>query len=139
MIKNAEQYGSQLTIGDDPRITHSGYYLRKYKVDELPQLVNVLLGDMSLVGPRPEVPKYACLYTQEQKSILDQMPGLTDPASIKYRDEGKLLGQSGDPERIYLYHIMPEKIKINSEYMVHASLWSDIKIVLKTIKACLIQ
>jgi len=137
MIDHEEKNGSQLTIGDDLRITRSGYWLRKFKIDELPQLFNVLMGDMSLVGPRPEVPMYVSQYTAEQRRILDQIPGLTDPASIKYRDESKLLGQSRDPERIYLEHIMPEKIKINSEYMVHASLWGDIKIVLKTIKACL--
>lgn len=137
MILNAEQNGSQLTVGDDPRITRCGRYLRKYKVDELPQLLNVLLGDMSLVGPRPEVPKYVCLYTDEQRSILAQKPGITDPASIKYWCENELLDQSKNPERTYLEDIMPEKIRINAEYMLHANLWSDIKVVLKTIRACL--
>jgi len=137
MIEHAEKNGSQLTIGDDPRITRSGYWLRKFKIDELPQLFNVLMGDMSLVGPRPEVPKYVSLYTLEQRRILDQIPGITDPASIKYCDENRLLSQSLDAEKNYRENIMPEKITINLEYAVNATLWSDTKVILKTIAVCL--
>lgn len=136
MMKHAEKDGSQLTIGDDPRITRSGYWLRKFKIDELPQLFNVLMGDMSLVGPRPEVPVYVSLYTAEQRRILDQIPGITDPASIRYRDENRLLSQSSDAEKTYRDDIMPEKIKINLEYAANASLWSDTKVILKTIAVC---
>lgn len=137
MIEHAEKNGSQLTIEDDPRITRSGYWLRKFKIDELPQLFNVLMGDMSLVGPRPEVPKYVSLYTLEQRRILDQIPGITDPASIKYCDENRLLSQSLDAEKTYRENIMPEKITINLEYAVNATLWSDTKVILKTIAVCL--
>jgi lipopolysaccharide/colanic/teichoic acid biosynthesis glycosyltransferase len=136
MIDHAEKDGSQLTIGDDPRITRSGYWLRKFKIDELPQLFNVLMGDMSLVGPRPEVPRYVSLYTVEQRRILDQIPGITDPASIRYRDENRLLSQSSNAEKTYRDDIMPEKIKINLEYTANATLWSDIKVILKTITVC---
>ena len=137
MIEHAEKNGSQLTIENDPRITRSGYWLRKFKIDELPQLFNVLMGDMSLVGPRPEVPKYVSLYTLEQRRILDQIPGITDPASIKYCDENRLLSQSLDAEKNYRENIMPEKITINLEYAVNATLWSDTKVILKTIAVCL--
>lgn len=107
-----------LTVGGkDGRITPVGYFIRKYKIDELPQLFNVLKGDMSLVGPRPEVRKYVALYNSEQMRVLSARPGITDPASIKYRNENDLLAQADDPERFYVEKIMPDKLKINLEYM----------------------
>jgi len=133
MVVDAEKIGKPLTVGRDPRITRVGYWLRKFKLDELPQLFNVLVGEMSLVGPRPEVPKYVALYTPEQRKVLDLVPGITDPASIKYRDESEILGRSPDPDRTYLEEIMPEKIRLNLEYAAHATVWSDFIIVLKTL------
>lgn len=133
MIVNAERVGKPLTVGRDPRITRIGYWLRKFKLDELPQLINVFLGEMSLVGPRPEVPKYVALYNAEQKRVLDLMPGITDPASIKFKDENELLAQADDPEKFYIEKIMPEKIHLNLEYAERATLWSDFLIILQTL------
>ena len=133
MRKNAEKMG-QLTIGDrDPRVTNSGYYLRKYKLDELPQLFNVLFGTMSLVGPRPEVKKYVLLYTEEQRKVLQVKPGITDLASLEYFKESELLAASSDPETTYIKEIMPEKLKLNLEYLHRASIITDLGIVLKTV------
>ena len=133
MRKNAEKMG-QLTIGDrDPRVTNSGYYLRKYKLDELPQLFNVLFGTMSLVGPRPEVKKYVLLYTEEQRKVLQVKPGITDLASLEYFKESELLAASSDPETTYIKEIMPEKLKLNLEYIHRASIITDLGIVLKTV------
>ena len=134
MSVNAEKIGPQITVGRDPRITGLGRLLRKAKVDELPQLFNVLTGDMSLVGPRPEVPRYVSLYSQNQKRVLELMPGITDPASIKYRDESEILAESPDPEMTYIGVIMPEKIKINLAYGLEATVSSDFKVVLKTLQ-----
>lgn len=133
MRKNAEKMG-QLTIGDrDPRVTNSGYYLRKYKLDELPQLFNVLFGTMSLVGPRPEVKKYVLLYTEEQRKVLQVKPGITDLASLEYFKESELLAASSDPETTYIKEIMPEKLKLNLEYIHRAGIITDLGIVIKTI------
>ena len=122
-----------LTVGSrDPRITNVGYYLRKYKLDELPQLFNVLFGDMSFVGPRPEVKKYTDLYTPEQKKVLSVRPGITYYASIKFRNENDLLASSDDPEKLYIEEIMPEKLKLNLEYINDNHILKDIKIILDT-------
>jgi len=133
MVVNADKLGKPLTVGRDPRITRVGYWLRKFKLDELPQLLNVLLGEMSLVGPRPEVPQYVALYTPEQRRVLDLVPGITDPASIKFANEAELLAEASDPEKFYIEHIMPTKIRLNMEYASHATLWSDILVILKTL------
>lgn len=127
--------GSLVTIGGrDPRITRSGYYIRKYKLDELPQLINVFVGDMSLVGPRPEVRHYVDYWTPEQMHVLDVRPGITDPASIKFRNENELMAQAEDPEDYYIRVIMQEKIKLYLEYVENASFWYDIKLIFKTFK-----
>lgn len=124
-----------LTIGDrDPRITSLGYYIRKYKLDELPQLVNVLKGDMSLVGPRPQVRKYVNLYTPEQMRVLDIRPGITDLASIKYRNESELLGKLNDPNKYYTEVIMQDKLRINLQYIENNNLLNDIAIIFCTFK-----
>jgi len=134
-MRNDSEKKGQLTIGSrDPRITGIGYFLRKAKLDELPQLINVLKGDMSLVGPRPEVRKYVDLYTEEQKKVLLVRPGITDYASLKYFEESDLLAKSAEPEKTYIEVIMPEKLKINLEYIDKVSLGEDIRIIFKTIK-----
>jgi lipopolysaccharide/colanic/teichoic acid biosynthesis glycosyltransferase len=126
--------GGLITIGNrDPRVTSSGYYLRKYKLDELPQLINVFLGDMSIVGPRPEVRKYVELYTPDQLKVLSVKPGITDPASIKYRNENELLGNAADPEDYYVKVIMPDKLKYNLKYIGDQSFGYDLKLVLQTL------
>lgn len=125
--------GSLVTIGGrDPRITRSGYFIRKFKIDELPQLINVIVGDMSLVGPRPEVRHYVNYWTPEQMHVLDVRPGITDPASIKYRNENELLAQAEDPEKYYIEVIMQEKIKLYLEYTEKSSFWYDIKLIFQT-------
>jgi len=130
---------SLLTIGSrDPRITRAGYWLRRYKLDELPQLINVLAGEMSLVGPRPEVPHYVARYTADQRRVLELQPGITDPASLRYRHESEILAQAPDPERLYVEQIMPEKIRLNLEYADRASLWSDLAILVQTL-FCLLR
>lgn len=118
--------------GHDPRVTRSGYYIRKYKLDELPQLINVFLGDMSLVGPRPEVRKYVDMYTMEQLHVLDVRPGITDMASICYRNENELLAQASDPEMYYLNVVMPDKLRINLEYVKSHTFFGDCRLILKT-------
>lgn len=124
-----------ITIGEkDNRITKIGFILRKYKLDELPQLWNVFIGDMSLVGPRPEVKKYTDLYTEEQKQVLQVRPGITDWASIKYVDENKILGESKDPDEAYVNLIMPNKIKLNMVYIQHQTLGEYFKIIFTTFK-----
>lgn len=137
MRKNAESKG-QLTVGmKDNRITRSGYFIRKYKIDELPQLVNVFLGEMSVVGPRPEVPKYVLLYNEEQQNVLSIKPGITDFASIEYVRENELLSQSPNPEKTYIEEIMPAKLALNLKYVREQSFLTDMKIILQTIKAIL--
>ena len=123
-----------LTVGNrDSRVTHLGYFLRKYKIDELPQLFNVLSGTMSLVGPRPEVPKYVDLYTTEQLTVLSVKPGITDYASIEYSNENEILAKSANPEQTYLAEIMPHKLSLNLKYINEKSFTTDLKIIFKTI------
>jgi lipopolysaccharide/colanic/teichoic acid biosynthesis glycosyltransferase len=137
MYLNSEQKG-QLTIGKkDPRITGIGYILRKYKIDELPQLINVLTGEMSIVGPRPEVRKYVDLYTPEQLKVLSVKPGITDYASIKYIDENKLLSMSDNPEKLYIDVIMNEKIELNLNYINKRNLIHYLRIIALTLKKIL--
>ncbi|SHK32618.1 Sugar transferase involved in LPS biosynthesis (colanic, teichoic acid) [Anaerobranca californiensis DSM 14826] len=133
MVVDADKKGMQITVGKDSRITKSGYVLRKFKLDELPQLINVLFGDMSFVGPRPEVPKYVALYDENQKSVLKVKPGITDIASIEYRDENTLLGESDNPEKTYIEEVMPTKLKLNMEYIRNISIVNDVKLIFKTI------
>lgn len=126
--------GRQITVGErDPRITRFGYFIRRYKIDELPQLINVFLGDMSVVGPRPEVRKYVDLYSEEQRKVFQVRPGITDLASIKYRNENELLSQVDDPDTYYIDVIMPDKLTINLEYIRHQSFMGDIKIIFNTL------
>ncbi len=135
MYTDADKKGL-LTVGQrDSRITKVGYTLRKYKVDELPQLFNVLLGDMSLVGPRPEVRKYVDMYNAEQQKVLSVKPGITDYASIEYVNENELLKNAIDPEQLYIDEIMPEKLRLNLKYIAENSFVNDIKIILNTLKA----
>lgn len=125
---------SLITIGDrDPRVTRAGYYIRKFKFDELPQLWNVLIGDMSLVGPRPEVRRYVDLYTDEQRTVLAVRPGITDYASIEYIDENRLLAQAEDPDKTYIEEIMPAKIALNMRYINHQTIGEYFKIIFLTI------
>lgn len=134
MCQGADK-GSLVTIGGrDPRITRSGYFIRKYKIDELPQLINVLLGDMSLVGPRPEVRHYVNYWTKEQMRVLDVRPGITDPASIRFRNENELMQKADNPEEYYINVIMQEKIKLYLEYVANASFLYDIKLIFETFK-----
>lgn len=119
--------------GHDPRVTRSGYYIRKYKLDEFPQLINVFIGDMSLVGPRPEVRKYVDMYTPEQLRVLDVRPGITSLASLRYRNENELLAQAEDPDRCYVEKVMPDKLAIDLEYVPKANLLTDIKLIFATI------
>lgn len=128
--------GSLVTIGGrDPRVTRSGYFIRKFKVDELPQLINVFIGDMSLVGPRPEVRHYVNYWTKEQLHVLDVRPGITDPASIKFRNENELLEKAEDPEKYYIEVIMQEKLRLYLEYVENHSFWYDIKLIFQTFAA----
>jgi len=133
MRVDAPGRGGQLTVGDDPRITRVGSVLRKYKIDELPQLINVFRGDMSLVGPRPEVPRYVARYDERQRAVLDVRPGITDPASIAYRDENAILAAASDPEAVYVREIMPAKLEMNLDYLARRSLLSDLGIILDTL------
>lgn len=135
MIVNAEASGAQITVAKDRRITRSGAFLRKYKLDELPQLFNVWKGDMSLVGPRPEVPKYVALYTPEQRHILEVRPGITDLASIQFRHESELLAAAANPEAAYIEEIMPKKLALNQQYVLQSNLKLDCRIILKTFAA----
>jgi lipopolysaccharide/colanic/teichoic acid biosynthesis glycosyltransferase len=124
---------SSLTIGADPRITRAGKYLRASKIDELPQLLNVVKGDMSLVGPRPEVPRYVELFRPDYEHILKVRPGLTDLASLKYSDEASILGQSANPEGDYVARLLPDKIRLAKEYIQRSSLLFDAKLIVETI------
>lgn len=133
MITDAEAQGLQLTVGADSRVTKVGQFLRKTKIDELPQLLNVLIGQMSFVGPRPEVRRYVELYSEYQRNILRIRPGITEEASIVYRNENEVLANSSEPEQTYINEIMPEKIALNMNYMINMSLWYDLKLIFKTI------
>jgi len=138
MVVDAEKQGVKVTTGNDPRITKSGQWLRKFKLDELPQLFNVLKGEMSLVGPRPEVPEYVDFYTEEQKKIvLSVLPGITDKASIEFRNENEILSGSEDPVRDYREKVLPIKLKYYVDYVRERSLWLDFKIIIRTIIAIL--
>ncbi len=133
MKTDADKF-TAITVGQrDPRITRAGYFLRKYKLDELPQLLNVLKGEMSLVGPRPEIEKFVVLYDQEQQKVISVKPGITDYASIEFRNENQLLEGKPDPVDFYIREIMPVKLKLNLEYIRDQSLWVDIKIIFRTI------
>jgi len=137
-MRNDASKSGLLTVGGrDPRITRIGFYLRKFKIDEIPQLVNILKGEMSIVGPRPEVRKYVNLYTPRQMEVLNVRPGLTDLASIKYVNENDILGKSDDPEKTYIEKIMPEKIELNLQYIENQSFIYDIKLIFKTFGAIL--
>ncbi|NLK95026.1 MAG: sugar transferase [Clostridiales bacterium] len=137
MVNNAESLGKQITVGGDSRITKVGGFIRKFKIDELPQLFNVLFGNMSFVGPRPEVPKYVNLYSDEEKAILEVKPGITDLASLKYSNENDILAKVEEPEKYYIDVIMKDKIKLNLEYIEKSNLFYDIKIIFKTIIKCI--
>ena len=137
MRPDADKLG-KLTVGmRDPRVTRVGFFLRKYKLDEFPQFVNVLKGDMSIVGPRPEVKEYVDLYTDEQRKILDVKPGITDYASLEYFDENRLLGESPDPKKTYIEEIMPDKLRLNQKYLANPTLSHDLKIMWRTAKKML--
>ncbi|MFL5753155.1 MAG: sugar transferase [Bacteroidia bacterium] len=133
MRSGSDKKGLLTVGGHDSRITRSGYFLRKYKLDELPQLINVMKGDMSLVGPRPEVRKYVELYDPEQKKVLSVRPGITDYASIEYSDENELLAKAADPEQTYIHEVMPAKLKLNAKYIAEQGLLTDLKIIFRTI------
>ncbi|MFM7388500.1 MAG: sugar transferase [Bacteroidota bacterium] len=132
MKPNADREG-KLTVGErDPRVTRMGTFIRKYKLDEFPQFINVLKGEMSVVGPRPEVLEYVAQYSDEQRRVLDFKPGITDLASITYFEENKLLANATDPQQTYIEEIMPKKIRINLAYQATATVWSDLVVVWKT-------
>jgi len=134
LVANAEKIGGPSTADDDPRITKVGRLIRKYKLDELPQLINVLKGEMSFVGPRPEVPFYVKMFTEEERTILSLRPGITDWASLWNPDEGAILAGSSDPEKTYMEKIRPEKIRLQLRYVRERSFWADLKIILLTLK-----
>ncbi len=133
MVAGADRKGRLVTVGGDARVTPVGRWIRRLKLDELPQLLNVLRGEMSLVGPRPEVQRYVDLYTAEQRPVLDLVPGITDPASIKYRDEEAVLAGYDDPDRAYVEVVMPDKIAINLSYAARATVLSDLAVILRTL------
>ena len=132
MRTGADKSG-QLTIGNDARVTTVGRFIRKFKIDEFPQLINILKGEMSVVGPRPEVPKYVAMYTADQKKVLSVLPGLTDYASLEYLDEQKVLGASVDPEKTYVEEVMPKKLALNLKYILERGFSLDVKLIFKTI------
>lgn len=133
MVHDAPARGGSITVDKDPRITRVGQFLRKTKVDELPQLINVLKGDMALVGPRPEVPHYVELFRRDYEEILKIRPGITDLASLKYRDEAAILEQSENPEEEYLRRVLPEKIQLAKDYMKQSSFFFDVTLIFKTL------
>jgi lipopolysaccharide/colanic/teichoic acid biosynthesis glycosyltransferase len=133
MRKDADKLG-KLTVGRDPRITQSGHFLRKFKLDEFPQFINVLKGEMSIVGPRPEVKEFVDLYTENQQQILNVKPGITDYASVEYFNENEILGKSEDPHKTYIEIIMPAKIELNKKYLANPTLANDLSIMWRTFK-----
>ena len=133
MHVNAENKGLLTVGGSDARITFLGYYLRKFKVDELPQVINVLKGDMSIVGPRPEVRRYVDLYNQEQRKVLLVLPGITDYASIAFRNENEILAAAADPEYLYIHEIMPRKIELNATFITNRNIKEYFSIIFKTV------
>ena len=135
MVEDAPQGGPQITVGADPRITRAGHFLRRSKLDELPQLIDVLMGTMSLVGPRPEVPRYVAMYPAALRDkVLSVRPGITDPASIEYRDENTLLAQADDPERVYVEQVMPAKLRYAAQYVDQMSVPNDVRLILATLR-----
>lgn len=135
MVVDAENRGPQITVGKDSRVTRLGQWLRKYKIDELPQLIDVWLGHMSLVGPRPEVPRYVAEYPDDIRSVvLSVRPGITDRASIEFKDENIILGRSSDPHKAYLEHVLPKKLNFYVDYVNNQSFFGDIKIILRTVR-----
>jgi len=132
MVQDSSTRGQSITVGDDPRITRMGWFLRKTKIDELPQLINVLRGEMTFVGPRPEVPQYVELFRQDYEEILKVRPGITDLASIKYRDEAALLAQAENPEEEYVTRVLPDKINLGKEYIRRSSVLFDLTLMFKT-------
>ena len=134
MRPDSDKLGLITVGGRDPRVTRSGYYIRKYKLDEFPQLINVFLGDMSLVGPRPEVRKYVEMYTPEQMKVLSVRPGITSLASIRYRNENDILAAAEDPDKCYIEQVMPDKLAIDLEYVKQATLLNDIRLIFSTFK-----
>lgn len=134
MYTDADKKGLLTVGGRDPRVTPVGYYLRKFKLDELPQLFNVLFGSMSLVGPRPEVRKYVEMYNEEQKRVLEVKPGITDYASLEYINENELLAKSENPEQTYINEIMPAKLKLNMRYIQETGLLTDLTIITRTVQ-----
>jgi len=135
MVQNADRVGLSLTVGEDPRVTRVGRLIRKLRFDEFSQLLNVLNGSMSLVGPRPEVRKYVDVYTPEYMATLLVRPGITATSSIVFKDEDKLLNSGGDPEQIYVEQILPPKMALNLEYIKDITVWNDIKIMVQTVTA----
>ena len=134
MVQGASDRRRSLTVGDDPRITSSGRFLRRTKIDEIPQLINVLKGDMSFVGPRPEVPEFVELFREDYEETLTVRPGITDLASVKYRDEAAVLGHCNNPQEEYLRHVLPDKINLNKEYIRRSSFFFDLTLILKTVR-----
>jgi lipopolysaccharide/colanic/teichoic acid biosynthesis glycosyltransferase len=135
MVEGAPAAGPDLTVGADPRITRAGHFLRRSKLDELPQLLDVLAGTMSLVGPRPELPRYVAMYPADLRDkVLSVRPGITDPASIEYRDESTLLASAADPERVYVEQVMPAKLRCAAEYVEHMSLLNDARLIGATLR-----
>ena len=133
MVENAAQIGTEITYGNDPRITRIGRLLRETKIDELPQIINVLKGEMSLVGPRPEIRQYVELFQRDYEEILKVRPGISDMASLKYSDEGSLLGNSRNPREEYISRVLPDKIRLAREYIKHSSLVFDLRLIFKTL------
>lgn len=139
MRPDSDRLGLITVGGHDPRVTRSGYYIRKYKLDEVPQLINVFTGDMSLVGPRPEVRKYVDMYTPEQMRVLSVRPGITSLASIRYRNENDILAAAEDPDRCYIEQVMPDKLAIDLEYVDRATLWNDIRLIFSTFREIIVK
>ena len=138
MVSNAERQGPQITVGADARVTRVGVVLRKYKLDELAQLIDVFVGDMSLVGPRPEVPRYVAYYPDDVRAIvLSVKPGITDRASIEYKDESEILGKAQDPHHAYLHEVLPIKLRYYVDYVQTRSFWGDVAIIFATLRALL--
>lgn len=138
MQVDSESVGGQLTVGADPRVTRVGRFLRAWKIDELPQLINVVRGEMALVGPRPEVPRYVALYSPEQRKVLTVRPGITDPASIEYRNESEHMALQADPEAYYREVLLPRKLQLNLDYIARRSLPGDLGILLATARAVIV-
>jgi lipopolysaccharide/colanic/teichoic acid biosynthesis glycosyltransferase len=135
MINDAPRRGSAITFGNDPRITRLGHVLRQTKLDELPQLINVVRGEMSIVGPRPEVPAYVDRFRPQYERILEARPGITDPASLRFQDEAAILGAYPNPEEAYISSVLPAKLRIGEEYLRGSSLLSDLAVILRTVAA----